>query len=69
MAQRIRKTAESSKINTDSATISYTVSIGICVSSHENEIEKMIRSADKALYQAKQTGKNKVQLSTEEMGK
>lgn len=69
MAQRIRKTAESSRINVDSATISYTVSIGICVSSHENEIEKMIKSADMALYQAKQTGKNKVQLSTEEMGK
>ena len=69
MAQRIRRKAESSRIHTDSATISYTVSIGICVSSHENDIEKMIKNADKALYQAKQTGKNKIHLSTEETGK
>lgn len=69
MAQRIRSTAEKSKINTDSAMISYTVSIGICVSSHENDIEKIIKSADKALYQAKKTGKNRVHLSAEEMGK
>ena len=48
--------------------ISYTVSIGICISSYESDIEKMIKNADKALYHVKQNGKNKVQLYTAEMG-
>ncbi len=67
IAQRVRTAAEKSLVKVDGKFINYTVSIGICISSYENDIEEMMKDADNALYHAKQTGKNKIQLCTAEM--
>ena len=45
--------------------VAFTVSIGLAMNSLDS-IEKMISSADKALYQAKESGRNKVIVSANE---
>lgn len=60
VAQRIR-----SKIKTLDTGISVTVSIGVaCFPIDSENAEALIRAADDALYQAKQTGKDKVVCAT-----
>jgi len=57
IAERLRTTVESSKIDT----IGYiTVSIGIATwPEHSNDIDQVFKSADKALYHAKEHGRNR----------
>ena len=64
LAERVRTVCEQSQLVAHNATLSVTISIG--VSSVKNfdtsnfEIEHLIDSADKALYQSKQNGRNQV---------
>lgn len=65
IAERIRHSIENLNIVIDNNTINITVSIGISENlSQENGIQLSEVNADKALYQAKQTGRNKVIFST-----
>ncbi len=67
VAERLRKTVESkvidiSKVNPDSEvkSIQITLSLGIYEMQSEDSDEDLLKKADKALYEAKNTGRNKV---------
>jgi diguanylate cyclase (GGDEF)-like protein len=60
IAERIRALVKSQKIETENGTLSMTVSIGVAISSDADfSWESVLNRADKALYQAKQTGRDK----------
>ena len=59
VAERLRKEIEKTSVRTDKAFTKFTVSIGIAVLIEPDQtIEDTITRADKALYKAKQQGKN-----------
>ncbi|MCF8067686.1 MAG: diguanylate cyclase [Desulfobacterales bacterium] len=61
VAERIRETIEKEVFNPDPGTTgSITISIGITQYSHEEEMTTFIQRADKAMYQAKKDGRNRV---------
>lgn len=61
MAERIRASIARLKINTDTATIKTTVSLGVAQKSiNTGSIDKLFTIADASLYQAKNSGRNKV---------
>ncbi|MEN9564229.1 MAG: hypothetical protein RIR73_2473 [Chloroflexota bacterium] len=59
-AERIRKSVEEIHIKAGIASISVSLSLGVAeiISAQDRSFEDLIRRADKALYQAKQQGKN-----------
>ena len=62
--ERLRKSIESYPFNYDGQDIRITVSIGAeAISPEISDFEKLIGRADKALYQAKENGRNKVVTS------
>ncbi|WP_086933083.1 GGDEF domain-containing protein [Agarilytica rhodophyticola] len=64
LAERIRRETENLIINTPGQSFSLTVSIGVASHRKENTtLEQIINHCDKALYQAKQEGRNRVVLS------
>lgn len=72
VAERLRKTIESkvidiSKVNPDSDTkeIQVTLSLGIYEMQADDSDEDLLKKADKALYQAKNTGRNKVVVNND----
>jgi len=56
---KIRKVIEKSEIQADAKTIKMTISIGVCTSL-QNSLESMIKKADEMLYEAKESGRNRV---------
>ena len=67
VAERLRKTIESkvidiSKVNNenDVKSINITLSLGIYEMKDTDNDEDLLKKSDKALYQAKNTGRNKV---------
>lgn len=62
MADRLRRMVEATTIPFDSKTIKVTVSIGVAEypSTPAKNIDEMIEAADKALYRAKNSGRNRV---------
>lgn len=64
VADRIRSQIEMTSIQTTSGPIRATVSAGIAVRSLEPEtLQSLLSRADAALYEAKASGRNRVQLS------
>ena len=69
VAQRLRKTIEDSKIDITDAGVSgisyinVTVSIGVCKYESSMTSFEFVKKADKALYEAKTTGRNRVIVS------
>jgi len=68
VAERLRKTIESkkvdiSKIDNDKKYISVTISLGVAQYDGTMDCNEFIRKADNALYEAKETGRNKVVVS------
>jgi diguanylate cyclase (GGDEF)-like protein len=67
MAERIRKSVEEKPIRCDDVEINLTVSIGL-ISYRQEDLEKMahidemVNAADKALYRAKQNGRNRTEI-------
>ncbi|MBN8582888.1 MAG: PAS domain S-box protein [Anaerolineae bacterium] len=59
-AERIRQRVEGAHIEAGNGSISVTLSLGVAeiLQSQDRSVENIIRRADKALYQAKQMGKN-----------
>lgn len=60
-AEKLRKVIEKTDFTVDKNTISVTVSIGLALKTPSNDhtLETLIDKADKALYQAKNSGRNK----------
>jgi PleD family two-component response regulator len=54
-----RKNVENEKIQLDSVVLQYTCSIGVC-KVRCVDLDEMVMLADRNLYKAKQTGKNRV---------
>lgn len=68
VAERIRKTIESSEYIYKDNVLKVTVSIGItCLKNRKLTVEEMIEEADKALYIAKNKGRNQVRIAPEAM--
>ncbi|MCG2734252.1 sensor domain-containing diguanylate cyclase [Pseudodesulfovibrio aespoeensis] len=61
VAQRLRRAIEKASMATDAGTLRITVSIGAATSNNDAEtVETLLKRADVALYEAKQSGRNKV---------
>jgi two-component system cell cycle response regulator len=67
LAERIRQAIESEPISTSSGKVRVTASLGVAVSSRDKPLETdaLLRSADEALYRAKDQGRNQSKLATE----
>ena len=65
VAERIREAFESQPFVTERDKIAITVSLGIAASGGRNtfDAESLLQMADEALYRAKQTGRNRVELA------
>ena len=73
VAERLRSAIENkvidiSKVNPESGvkTIQITISLGIYEMQKDDNDEDLLKKADKALYQAKNTGRNKVVIHNEQ---
>ena len=60
IAQRIRLEVSETEVKTELEIIKFTVSLGISHSNQNDSIELILKNADKALYEAKRSGRNKV---------
>lgn len=60
LAERFRKKVFNTSVNTENQVIKYSVSIGISILdiSHDKDIQTILQRADKALYKAKDSGRN-----------
>ena len=63
VAERLRQTISSLKVPSDDGRIvTFSISIGISSSQVSDNIDTLIKTADEALYKAKQNGRNRVEL-------
>jgi diguanylate cyclase (GGDEF)-like protein len=61
LAERVRQAVQEQQVPLKDGTLSYTVSIGVTQRrGEENQFEKVLATADAALYQAKNSGRNRV---------
>lgn len=61
VAERLRQSIAASSIFADGLAVRITVSIGItCLSDGEADVETLLQGADRALYEAKETGRDRV---------
>jgi diguanylate cyclase len=62
VAEKLRKKIESSPFNFKKEPVQITISFGISQFSAGETIEDVFARADKALYKAKENGRNQIQL-------
>lgn len=63
LGERLRRSLEATRITSAEGSVSVTVSVGVSqLATGETDWEPMLRRADKALYQAKREGRNRVVL-------
>jgi diguanylate cyclase (GGDEF)-like protein len=60
---KVRRTVEQHSFDIDEKTIKVTVSLGLTISTENINTKLLIQKADKALYQAKQLGRNTIQIA------
>ena len=65
-AERVREAFATSGIEVDNAPVETTVSIGVSGGPAGTELDVLLAAADTALYQAKRSGRNRVQAAEEE---
>jgi diguanylate cyclase (GGDEF)-like protein len=68
LAERIRKAVESKPVHTEAGEIAITASFGVAASteSDPHDAQDLLRLADDALYRAKQHGRNRCELASDE---
>lgn len=59
IAEKLRSGIEKSKISLGGKKVTVTMSVGIVMHNHENHLLELIEKADKAMYKAKKSGKNR----------
>ena len=64
-AERVREAFEASGIVVDEGPVDTTVSIGVAGGPAGTELEVLLAAADTALYQAKRSGRNRVEAAEE----
>lgn len=64
VGERLRKAVESTPIDIDKKNINVTISMGLAEFSPDETGEELFKRADKALYEAKESGRNKVCINT-----
>lgn len=63
---RLRETIRSSPLQIEGSAISITVCIGVATyPEHGDDVQKVLRKADAAMYRGKETGKNRVEIATD----
>ena len=62
-AERVRSQVCASPVQTTEAEIQITLSLGVASSSEYQEVEDILRAADAALYRAKRSGRNRVEVA------
>jgi len=60
---KLRKDIEESTIDINGEKIKFTMSFGICFKNNDHSFEEHIKKADEALYNSKNTGRNKITIS------
>ncbi|HEX9471682.1 MAG TPA: GGDEF domain-containing protein, partial [Bradyrhizobium sp.] len=65
VAERVREAFEASGIVDDTGPVATTVSIGVAGGPAGTELEVLLAAADTALYQAKRSGRNRVEAAEE----
>lgn len=64
VAERIRQTVEAHPFQFENKVIKVTISIGVSTRATQDTWDKIYNRADQALYQSKQTGRNKVTVAS-----
>jgi len=65
VAERVREAFEASNIACEEGPVDTTVSIGVAGGPAGTELDVLLAAADTALYQAKRTGRNRVEAAEE----
>jgi diguanylate cyclase (GGDEF)-like protein len=60
VAEKIRKTVEDHRIKNETQIYNITISMGVAIFKAGDTVEMIIKKADEALYQAKESGRNRV---------
>jgi diguanylate cyclase (GGDEF)-like protein len=66
LAQKICKAVQNATFVFNDVTIHLTVSVGIAKLTDEKSIDELIEKSDKAMYQAKEAGRNRVLFCKED---
>ena len=61
-AERIRSSIENTLLNFENTPISITASLGVAFAEPDQTLENVIDNADRALYQSKTGGRNRITL-------
>ncbi len=62
VAERIRNNFRNSRVQVNGKDVRTTVSIGVALYEHGEDLDSLIKKADKALYEAKRKGKDRVEV-------
>lgn len=63
LAERVRSCVSREPINIAGGTFPATLSLGVAASSEAGDADQLVRAADAALYRAKNSGRNRVELA------
>jgi len=61
LAERCRQELEQYNMTANGQIVNVTISFGVCDNSDAGSIEEVVEQADKALYKAKEAGRNRVE--------